>query len=362
MEELATGELTQWQASEIQCGVRGHHFKAEAANLYQLNYRARLISRILAPLAVFPCYDSGTLYRQAYQIQWQRLFSPQQTFAIFANVAHSRITHSQYAALRLKDAIVDYFRTNFGQRPSVARPDPDVWINLHLEHNQATVHWDTSGGSLHRRGYRQASVAAPMQETLAAAIIRLTEWDGAQPFYDLMCGSGTLLIEAGMHYCQIPAGFLRPRFGFTFLPDFNPTLWKELKSHADHQIRPLPPGLIRGSDNSASAIAATLANLKTFPALKTVQVQPLDFREITKLENTIIVCNPPYGIRLGQKEKLGKLYSELGDFLKQRCQGSTAYIYCGDRELIPLIGLRPAWKKPLHNGALDGRLVKFVLY
>jgi len=224
------------------------------------------------------------------------------------------------------------------------------------------VSLDTSGGSLHRRGYRRESVAAPMQETLAAAIVALTDWRGEKPLYDPMCGSGTLLCEALMRLCRIPAGFLGRNFGFHFLPDFNPSLWARIKKEADGRIRPLVSGQLCGSDIDPLAVKAATTNCRLLPGGKGIQIQPCDFRTLPEQENKIIVCNPPYGIRLGREAELDIFYKSLGDFLKQRCKGSQAYIYYGNREKIKKIGLKPTWKKPLRNGGLDGRVVKYEIY
>jgi len=363
LENLGVEELTELNARQIQPAFRGVYFEADNAALYRINYTARYLTRILAPLvSQFSCQHTDALYKQAKAIDWAALFSVEQTFAIFANVARSKITHSQYAALRLKDAIVDYFREQSGKRPSVEKINPDVWINLHLDHDEAVISLDTSGGSLHRRGYRQETVDAPMLETVAAAIMRYVEWDGIQPVYDPMCGSGTLLSEALTLYCRIPAGFLRKRFGFELLPDFDRKIWRAVKQEADGKMRALPAGLISGSDISSKAVAAARTNNRRLPDGDKIQLRISDFQNIDSLTGRIIVCNPPYGIRLGRNSDIGALYKSFGDFLKQRCQGATAFIYFGNRELIPQIGLKPAWKKPLENGGLDGRLAKFEIY
>lgn len=362
LEQLGSEELSQLNAENIETTFHGIYFGADPMTLYRINYGSRYLTRILAPLLTFPCDSSQILYDRGKSIKWDTIFSVDHTFAIFANVAHSKITHSRYAALRLKDAIVDHFREHCGKRPNIEKINPDVWINLHIESDEATISLDTSGGSLHRRGYRKQSVDAPMQETVAAAIIRLAEWDGTKPIYDPFCGSGTLLSEALMAYCRIPAGFLRKHFGFEFLPDFDKEVWQAVKQQADEQIRELPDGLVSGSDISTQAVEAARTNFGNLPFGEKINLKVTDFQNITNLHDRIIVCNPPYGIRLGDKNKLGQLYQSLGDFLKQRCQGSVAFIYFGNRELLKSIGLKPSWKKPLENGGLDGRLAKFEIY
>ena len=362
MEELGAEELNELGAKNIKQVHRGIHFEADKKGLYQINYQSRLISRILAPLKKFKCHQSRYLYKKAQEIQWSDFFTVDQTFVVFANVSHSEIRHSQYAALVLKDAIVDQFRQKTGSRPSIDKIDPDVWINLHIESDFATISWDTSGGSLHRRGYRSESVDAPMQETLAAAIIRLSKWNGIQSIYDPFCGSGTLLCEALMKQCGIPANLLRERFGFEFLPDFESHIWQKLKMQTKEQIQELKNGVISGSDISYQAIKNAEKNISNLPFGDKINLKVIDFKRIKELENTIIVSNPPYGIRQSNQKSVEKLYKSLGDFLKQKCKGSIAFIYFGDRRLISKIELRPCWKKPLKNGGHDGRLVNFEIY
>jgi putative N6-adenine-specific DNA methylase len=362
MGELGVQELSGHGAEDISPAYGGIYFSSDQAVLYRINYTSRYITRILAPLISFKCHSTRYLYNKAKEINWTDIFEVNNTFAIFSTVSNSRIKHSHYATLQLKDAIVDWFKERFKKRPNIERVDPDVWINLHIENNRAVISLDTSLGSLHRRGYRARTVKAPMQETLAAAVIRLTAWDGSRPIYDPMCGSGTFLSEALMLYCRIPSGFLRQRFGFESLPDFDDELWKEIKKDTDKKIRGLPKGLISGSDISAEVVEAARTNINKLPDGDKVSLRVMDYRKIQRLKDTIIVCNPPSGIRLERDKDLSELYGELGDFLKQRCKDSTAYIYFGDRELIPKIGLKPSWKRPLKNGGLDGRLAKFEIY
>jgi len=362
LEDLGSRELQKLGAQDIKPGHRGYFFSADRGTLYRLNYCSRILSRILAPLLRFDCHSDKYLYKTASNLDWPSLIDLKNTFAVKANVSHSKIKHSQYAALRLKDAIVDAFRKNTGKRPNVDTRDPDVLFNLHIQNNKATIYLDTSGASLHRRGYRRQSVTAPMQEIIAAAIIELSGWNGSMPLVDPMCGSGTLICEAMMHYCNIPAGYLRKKFGFTALPDFDAEIWASVKQQEDSYVRDLPPGLISGSDISAAAIAAAKTNTKCFAQGTDIALSIRSIHAIKSLENTVIICNPPYGMRLDTDENIKDFMKQLGDFLKQRCRGSQAYIYFGNRELIKSIGLRPTWKKILISGGLDGRLVKYSMY
>jgi putative N6-adenine-specific DNA methylase len=362
LEEMGCRELESLGGTEIKPGYRGIYFNAARLDLYRIVYCTRLFTRILAPLIRFDCHSTKYLYHTAGKINWNDILTADDTFAVDGNVAHSRIRHSQYASLCLKDAIVDQFKAAAGRRPSIDTRNPDVRLNLHIENNKAVISLDLGGGSLHRRGYRQETVEAPMQETVAAAIIRMCGWQGERPLIDFMCGSGTIVAEALMHYCRIPASKLRSRFGLIALPDFDPGLWQQVTTTANERIRPLPTDLIRASDALPQAIAAATANLAQLPQGNTVHISQCRFQDIGKIDNAIIVSNPPYGLRMGSGTDSTVLARELGNFLKQRCQGSTAYLYFGKREMIKHIGLRPAWKRPLKNGGLDGRLVKYELY
>jgi putative N6-adenine-specific DNA methylase len=362
LKEAGARELTELGAEDVRPQFSGIHFKADKATLYRINYQTRLLSRCLAPLMSYACPDTDTLYQKAKQIEWQDFFGQGNTFAVSGNVSDSAISHSKYAALRLKDAIADYFKEKTGQRPDVSVRNPDVLLNLHIRNDMAVISLDTSGGALHRRGYREETVAAPMQETVAAAIIRFSEWDGSIPLYDPMCGSGTLLCEALMWYSNIPAGVFRNRFGFESLPDFNGAVWKQVKKEADGHIRQLPQGLIAGSDVSAEAVSAARTNLMGLHYGNNVSVERADFRNLPALEQHVIIANPPYGIRIGSDENLELFYKNLGDFLKQKCKGSAAFVYFGERQYIKKIGLKTSWKKPIKAGGLDGRLVKYDIY
>jgi putative N6-adenine-specific DNA methylase len=362
LEEEGGRELAELGAAAVHTTFRGAHFETDREGLYRINHRSRLASRVLAPLLVFDCHSAKYLYKTARSIDWSVFLDPSSTFAVRANVSHSAIAHSRYAALRLKDAVVDQFREKTGSRPAIDTMHPDLWLNLFLHRNRATVSVDTSGGALHRRGYRKSAGEAPMQETVAAAVIRFSGWDGSVPLHDPMCGSGTLLAEALMHGARIPAGHLRTAFGFRRLPDFDAAVWRRVREEGEGAVRALAPGSIRGSDIDPKAVAAARGNLSNLPGGRDVEIRAAAFREIDGIADGVIVCNPPYGVRMGDRGGAAALMKEFGDFLKRRCAGSTAYIYFGERELIKSVGLRPAWKKPLLSGGLDGRLARYDLY
>lgn len=355
-------ELEMLGAKNIEPAYTGIYFSAEKAVFYKINYMTRLISRVLAPLESFPCNHTDILYKNAKKIKWELLISKKTTFSIVANVSDSFIDHSQFASLRLKDAVADYFRERTGKRPNVDTLKPDIIINLHIRNDIADISLDASGGALHKRGYREESVSAPMQETIAAAIIKFSEWDGSVPIYDPMCGSGTLLCEALMQQCNIPAAIFREKFGFQRLPDYNPELWQQVKQEADAEIKELPLNLISGSDISEESVNAAKTNLMGLHFGSNVDIKLMDFNDIPSIENSVIVANPPYGIRMGKDQDLKLFYKNLGDFLKQRCKGSKAFIYFGDPEYTKNIGLKSSWKMALKAGGLDGVLVKYEMY
>ena len=362
VKEMAGEELLELGARDLSFVFRGIWFTAGKKDFYRITYHARLLSRVLAPLASFACSGKDDLYREAGKIRWEEFMTVKQTFSITANVSESGITHSNFAGLRVKDAIADYFRDRTNRRPSVDAKDPDLMINLHIHKDVATLSLDAATGPLSRRGYREARVSAPMQETVAAAIIRMSGWDGTRQLYDPMCGSGTLLAEALMAWCRIPAQVFRTSFGIMRLPDFNPRLWEDIQVSAKQDIQPLPPGLISGSDISEQAVNAAKTNLMGLHHGGNVSIQQTDFRQIPGIADSLVVTNPPYGIRMGKDKDLKGFYQDLGLFLRERCIRSTALVYFGEPKYIKHVPLAPTWKKPLTIGGLEGKLVRYELY
>lgn len=363
MEELGVQELIELGARDPRPAYRGVSFKADRATAYRICYESRLCSRLFAPLARFRFTDEKDLLRLATDVPWHRLFSKGRTFAVTFNVGNSVIRNGKYASLLVKDAICDRFRQETGGRPDVDTDHPQIVINLFIDRNEAVLSADLAGEALHKRGYRaHGGGPAPMQETLAAAIIRHTGFDGTQRLWDPMCGSGTLVAEALMAAARIPAGYLRQDWGLFALSDFDAASWKRQKAAADARIRPIPPGVLSASDVDGRAVGFARQNLARLPFGPVVGFTVTDFRQAPDFRDGVIVCNPPYGVRLGADDDLPKLYGELGDFLKLHCPGSTAWIYCGDRERITHLHLKPTRKIPLPSGDLDGRLVRLDMY
>lgn len=362
IKDIASKELVSLGAYDLKSVFRGVWFKATKKDFYRVIYFSRLVSRVLCPLVSFECQDKDDLYKAAKKIHWEEFLSNRNTFSVIANVSESSITHSNFAGLRVKDAVADYFRDRTNRRPSVDPKDPHVIINLHLNKNLATLSVDASGGALHKRGYREETVSAPMQETVAAAIIRLSEWDGSVPLYDPMCGSGTLLCEALMSHCRIPAQVFREHFGFERFPDFDARLWEEIKFDAKENLKHLEKGMIFGSDISEVSVNAARTNIMGLHFGAEITIEQKDFQDIESIKNAVIVSNPPYGIRMGKEMNMNLFYQNLGKFLKERCRKSKAFIYFGEPKYIKKVPLAPSWKRPLEIGGLDGKLVKYELY
>jgi len=364
LEPLLADELRELGAEPDDPGMRGVSFEADTATLYRVVYSTRLASRVLAPLLTFDCHSDKYLYKTARNLDWDRLLDPDRTFVIDASVSESHIDHSQFAAQRLKDAVCDHFREKTARRPSVEKRTPDLRIYLHLRRNRAVIGIDVGGGALHRRGYRTESVEAPLQETLAAAIVRLSGWDAERPLHDPMCGSGTLLAEAVLHATRTPSGWLRAegKPPWAALPDFESGIWNTVKTELDGAVRGLPEDLVSGADIDNSAIRAARANLGKLPGGDGVRIGRQDAREMTLEEPTTVLTNPPYGVRLGARGEVEALYKAFGDALKRRCTGTTAFVLCGDVKLVGSLGLKPSKRTPLWNGGIECRLARLDLY
>ncbi len=362
LETAGAAELKALGANDIRPGYRGLHFTANTRTLYGILYGARLFSRVLAPLILFDCHSAKYLYRRVNEFPWERILTLHQTFAVDAVTANSAIRHSRYAALSLKDAVVDRFRARTGKRPNVDADAPDIPIHLYIHNNRAVISVDLAGDSLHKRGYRKRSVEAPMQETVAAGIIHATGWRGDRPLIDPFCGSGTLLCEAWMVACRIPAGYLRTGYAFQRLPDFDGALWDSVKAEFDGCICAPADLRVEGYDVDPESVAAARTNLGLLPHGERVAVACAPFATLPGCNNAVLVTTPPYGVRLGDRDEAGTLLKQFGDFLKQHCAGSEAHIYFGDATLTKALGLKPSRKQPLKSGGLDGCLCRYELF
>ncbi|MDD5104577.1 MAG: THUMP domain-containing protein [Desulfuromonadaceae bacterium] len=361
-EELAGAELDALGIGGAKPGKGGVSFCTNRAGLYRANLWLRTASRVLVQLATFPCSGPEELYKGVYAIKWPELITPDMTLAVDCSLRDSALTHSGFVALKTKDAVVDRIRAACGSRPNVDTASPDVRINVHLHKNVCTVSLDSSGDSLDRRGYRLERNDAPLRETLAAAVIALTGWDGSIPLADPMCGSGTIPIEAALQAAHIPPGLQR-NFGFQRWIDFDSALWERLCGEAEQGIRKLPLDLVTGYDLDSKALL--LAGRNTVKAGLEGQIHYfhaalLEFNPPS--DTGTVIINPPYGIRLGEEDDLRELYCQIGDIMKKRCRGWTGYVLTGNLELAKYIGLKASRRYVLYNGAIECRLLKYELY
>lgn len=362
IENIVADELKELGASDIIPGFSGVQFKASKEIFYSISYSAKTTSRILAPLRMFPIDDDKMLYEKTLNIEWENIFDVKNLFSVSASVSDSIITHSHFAILRIKDAIADRFRIKSGKRPDIDKDRPDIRINLNLRKNIARISIDASGDSMHKRGYRKEKVLAPLNETLAAAIIRISGWEGKIPLYDPMAGSGTLLAEGILKFKQLPSGFKREKFGFFFLPDFDKKLWEKVKNRIDSNVKYLPEFTISGSDIDKNSVRASKKNLSEIPDGNNAKVERKDFRDISSINNSMIISNLPYGQRMNRDIDMERLYKEFGDFLKKKCTGSKAFLLCGSTSLVKNIGLRTKRKIQFFNGPIETRLIELDLF
>ena len=365
LEEVLAEELKACGAENIECGSRAVSFEGDMRVLYRANYTCRTALAILKPFAEFDANDDQELYNKVYQIKWEKILDVDCTFMIDSTTSGEYFTHSYYAALKTKDAIVDRFRRNFGQRPTIDTETPDYKFNLHIRDNHVTLLINSSGDSLHKRGYRQAVGVAPINEVLAAGMIKLTGWKCDTNFYDPMCGSGTLLIEAAMMANNIPAQYYRGgKFAFKRWKEFNLGEWKSVKEQEDRKIGSGDFDCeIWGNDIDIQVLQQAEKNLEFTKLHHDVMLYNGSFEDQDPPEGkTLIVTNPPYGERI-KIEDLNAMYELLGDtFKKKYGENCEVWLISSDFDALKHIGLKPSKKIPLLNGSLDCRFVKFELY
>lgn len=361
-EELTAAELAALGAEGIAPVRGGVAFSGDRRTLYRSLLRLRTASRVLLHLGQFPCGSPQELYDGVRALPWPELLTPAMTLAVDCTLRDSAITHSHFAALKAKDAIVDLLRDKSGSRPNIDTRSPDLRVNLHIAKNQATVSLDACGEPLDRRGWRLDRNDAPVRETLAAAIMLHTGWDGSVPLMDPMCGSGTLLLEGASLAMGRPAGAGRD-FGLMRWPDFDRRLWEQtLQEELTGAAETLPCPVL-GYDRDPKAIIACRENARRAGLASTVFFDRAPFEEVQPSgPKGILVMNPPYGVRMGERHDLDALYRKIGEVFKRRFAGWTAYLLAGDLELARLVGLKPSRRFVLFNGPLECRLLRFELY
>lgn len=370
MEEVTAKELSSLGASEVKTSMGGVYFSGDLEILYKSNLWLRSASRVLVPLKEFACLHQEMLYDQVKRIKWEHYLTPEKTFAIDTTLVNSRMNHSHFVSLKAKDAIVDQLRSRFqGERPSINTEDPDLRIHLFINNNRCILSLDSSGESLHKRGYRQGTGPAPLKENAAAALLLLAGYDGSQPLMDPMCGSGTFLIEAALISLNLAPGLMRSHFGFMEWPDYDETLWSRLLDNAENVAQRVLRAPIHGSDCDRRVLDLALKNAKAAGVAKWVTLEKkfLDQIRPGDLDSGILVANPPYGERIGARGdssdgEIKALYREWGDVMKRYFAGWTAYLLTGNLDAAKSVGLHPSKKYPLFNGGIESRFLKFDLY
>ena len=363
IEPVLAGELRDLGALDVEPGRGGVRFAGDRALLYRANLWLRTAIRVLWPVLEAPVTSPEELYDAVRSVDWSGYLTPEHTLAVDCNVRDSHLTHSKYAALKTKDAICDQFLERFGRRPSVDVDEPMVGLNLHVYRDQAVLSLESSGESLHKRGYRPVLTRAPLNEALAAALILLTGWHGETAFADPLCGSGTLPIEATWIATRRPPGLTRRRFGFQGWMDFDIRLWTDIRDEARQGVGKQLAAPVVGSDVRRDAITFSRGNARAAGVGHLIHFELKDvhdFRPPPGPPGTIL-CNPPYGERIGEEKELRSLYRTLGRVFQERCAGWTAYVFTGNASLARDIGLPPAEQVPLFNGKIPCRLLKFVL-
>jgi putative N6-adenine-specific DNA methylase len=363
LETLAAQELEQLGASSVEAGFCGVSFTGDRVLLYRVNLWARLPFRVLMHLDLFDCLDADDLYQGIKAIDWSEFLNPEMTLAVKATGKNDQLNHTHFTALQVKNAIVDQQMDRFGERSDVDVQEADLRIGVHIDDNGCTVSIDSSGNSLHRRGYRPAVGAAPLKESLAAALIQMSDWQPNQMFYDPLCGSGTLPLEAGLKALNIAPGMFRDRFGFETWLDFDQVLWEQLIQEADDNRLDILPAPIWGSDRNPEVVDQAVINAKNCGLSNHIYFSPLDLAEvIAPADSGVIFCNPPYGERLGRGSDLGAFYKQLGNVFKQQFKGWTAFVLSGNKELSQNIGLKSSQRIAVLNGTLPCQLMKYELY
>lgn len=360
LEEVLANELTALGANNIQIGRRVVTFTGDKEMMYRANFCLRTAVRVLKPIKNFTAADADDVYEAVKSIEWDKYLTPTSTFAVDSVVYSQEFRHSKFVAYRVKDAIVDYFREKTGNRPSVRINNPDLRLNMHIAGNECTLSLDSSGESLHRRGYRQEQVEAPLNEVLAAAMIIMTGWNGETDFIDPMCGSGTLLIEAGLIARNIYPGIFRKEYAFEKWPDFDRDLLDRIYNDDEHERE--FNHKIYGYDIKNQAVDIATNNVKAAGLQKYITVQQQDFAKFTRPEEkSIIVTNPPYGERITTPDILG-LYRMIGERLKHEFADNDAWILSYHKECFDEIGLKPSTKITLFNGSLECEFHKYVIF
>ena len=364
LEQVLATELVQLGANNVQVERRAVSFTGDKRMLYTANMCLRTASRVLVPILSFKAQKADDIYEQVKALDWSQYMTIKTTFQIDATVYSDYFRHSQFVTYRVKDAIVDYWMERENQRPSVKLEGADLYLNVHIAGDRVTLSLDSSGESLHKRGYRVANTQAPINEALAAGMLLLAGWNGQSDFYDPMCGSGTLLIEAALIARNIAPGVYRQGFAFEKWADFDADLWDDVYND-DSRERDFKYK-IYGSDAGFYAVQAATKNIQSASLQRDIEVKQIRIEELrladTNTEGALVMINPPYGERLSQDKNVLRLYQDMGTALKHQFNGATAWIISSNEDALKCVGLRPAKKIHLVNGDLECLFNKYELF
>lgn len=360
-EEILAKELVQLGAQNVETGTRMVSFVGDKGFMYKANLSLRTALKILKPIYHFRAFNEQSLYRGIQGIDWSKYLSAHQAFVVDVTLHSEHFNHSQFVALKTKDAIVDQFREKFGKRPNIDKDFPDLRINVHIDRDQCSVSLDSSGDSLHHRGYKTATNIAPINEVLAAGMLLLSGWDGQGDFIDPMCGSGTILAEAAMIACNIPANINRKEFAFERWNDWDNALFDQIMDSLMKKVKEFHY-TITGYDKAPSAVMKAKDNIRNANLDEYVKISERNFFDTEKETRGPLhmVFNPPYGERIDIE--MERFYREIGDTLKQSYPGTNAWFITANLEALKFVGLKPSRKIKLFNGKLEARLVKYEMY
>lgn len=364
LEQVLAKELIELGANNVQTERRAVSFTGDKRMLYTANFCLRTASRVLVPIATFKAKKTDDIYEQVKLLDWAQYMTTKTTFQIDATVYSDLFRHSQFITYRVKDAIVDWWMEHGGVRPSVQLSNPDIYLNVHIAGDTVTLSLDSSGESLHKRGYRVANTQAPINEALAAGMLLLAGWHGQSDFYDPMCGSGTLLIEAALIARNIAPGIYRKGFAFEKWANFDADLFEDIYSD-DSRERDFKHK-IYGSDAGFYAVQTAQKNIQSANLQRDIEVKQIRIEELRladkNTEGALVMMNPPYGERLSQDKNVLRLYQDMGTALKHQFCGATAWIISSNEEALKCVGLRPAKRIRLINGDLDCLFNQYVLF
>jgi len=361
LEDVLATELRKLGASKVETGTRSVTFEGDTGFMYKANLCCRTAIKILKPITSFNVFTEEDIYKKVYAIPWENYMDVDGSLAVDATVFSEKFTHSKYIALKTKDAIVDRFRDKEGRRPDVDLDHPTLRVNIHIDRNICTISLDSSGQSLHKRGYKVANTMAPINEVLAAGMVMLAGWDGQCDLLDPMCGSGTILTEAAMIACNIPPNLNRDEFAFENWPDFDVDLFEVIENSALKKIRDFH-FKIEGFDLEADIAQKAKENINSANLQEFISVRKQDFFESKKETDRplFIIFNPPYDERIQVDAE--KLYASIGTTLKHSYPGTQAWMITSNMEALKHVGLRPSRRIKLYNGKLESKLVRYDMY